>query len=198
MARTTPDPIKRQQALDNILAGTVRATHLVGQLLALARMEAQHSLPLTPVSLNEVCVEVLSDLEGEARHRDIDLGLEQAPGFPPRVTANLDAMYLLLRNLVDNAVRYTHPGGQVTVKLALNGQNAPRLEVWDNGPGIPLARRDEILERFCRGEQSATTSGSGIGLSIARRVAELHRAELRLTDGDHGQGLCVRLDFPGP
>jgi signal transduction histidine kinase len=100
---------------------------------------------------------------------------------------------LLLRNLLDNAIRYTPVGGRVTVSVI--NLDGIRLEVRDTGPSIPVAEREQVLQRFYRisgsGEQ-----GSGLGLSIVRRIAELHGASLELKDNEAGQGLLVRVIWP--
>jgi signal transduction histidine kinase len=98
-----------------------------------------------------------------------------------------------MRNLLDNAIRYTPVGGSVSVNVSdINGIN---LEVRDTGPGIPEAERKQVLQRFYR-ITGSREEGSGLGLSIVRRIAELHGAKLELTDNESGQGLLVRVIWP--
>jgi signal transduction histidine kinase len=100
----------------------------------------------------------------------------------------------LLRNLIDNAIRYVPDGGKVRVLLAMEKGHAV-LTVEDNGPGVAVEERDKIGQRFHRfGNQ--TVEGVGLGLSIVRRIAELHGAELAFGDGLEGRGLGVRVSFP--
>jgi signal transduction histidine kinase len=90
---------------------------------------------------------------------------------------------------VDNAVRYTPPGGQVTVTV-----RGTTLEVEDTGPGIPADERDRVLDRFYR-VPGSSAEGSGLGLAIVRQVAQAHGAELSLSEADGGRGLRVRVRF---
>ena len=100
----------------------------------------------------------------------------------------------MLRNLVDNAIRYTPENGQVTVSLENFQSSQLRISISDNGPGIPPSLRKQIFERFYRGENQ-NIQGSGLGLSIAQKVAKLHNVEIQLDDVVDGNGLCVRMDF---
>ena len=105
----------------------------------------------------------------------------------------------LLANLLDNALRHTPEGGRVDVAVAEEAGRAV-LSVTDTGPGIPAAERERVFERFHRGAQAddaAPGTGSGLGLSIVRRIAEAHGATVTLDDGAGGKGLAVRVRFPG-
>jgi two-component system OmpR family sensor kinase len=99
-----------------------------------------------------------------------------------------------LRNLVDNAVRYTPPGGRVDVSVEAADAGA-RLSVSDDGPGIAPADRERVFDRFYRPAGNAT-SGSGLGLAIVRTIAEAHGASVALAPGADGQGLTVTVSFP--
>ena len=117
-----------------------------------------------------------------------------APGDAAPVAGDAVLLAVLLRNLLDNAVRYTPAGGEVDVSLR-RAPDAVTLVVADNGPGIPESERGKAFDRFHRilgsGEE-----GSGLGLSIVRRIAELHRAEVALAEGPGGRGLQVEVTFP--
>lgn len=186
VARRAQNAAQRQAALIQIETGVVRATHLVEQLLSLARMDAQQSLPLETLDLQILAQRLIEELWPLARDKNIKLSIE---GEAAAVRANGDALFLLLRNLLDNALRYTPPGGQVRIGLA-----AQTLSVCDNGPGIPPEQREQLFERFRRGKHQ-NIQGSGLGLSIVQRIAELHGARLSLSDGPSGTGLCVRCEF---
>jgi signal transduction histidine kinase len=110
--------------------------------------------------------------------------------LPTTVTGDADMLRILLRNLVDNAIRYTPAGGQVMVSITER-----TLSVTDTGPGIPAAERERVFDRFHRlaGQEK---EGSGLGLSIVARIAERHGAKIRLTDGEGGVGLRVEVEFP--
>ncbi|HSO08024.1 MAG TPA: ATP-binding protein, partial [Pelomicrobium sp.] len=172
--------------------GADRAAHLAEQLLVLARLEPEGAAPPTGrADLGAVAREAVGHLAGEAVAKSIDIAVE-APGAAS-VTGDPALLAALARNLVDNAVRYTQPGGRVRVRVS--GAASPVLEVEDSGPGIPAAERERVQERFYRVLGSGE-EGSGLGLSIARRIAELHGARLALEDGAGGVGLRVRVMFP--
>ena len=99
----------------------------------------------------------------------------------------------LAANLIDNALRYVGRGGVVTVRCYQEGRRSV-LEVEDDGPGIPVAERPRVLQRFYR-SQGAPGTGSGLGLAIVADVVRLHGAELELTQGHDARGLCVRVTF---
>jgi two-component system sensor histidine kinase QseC len=103
---------------------------------------------------------------------------------------------VLTRNLVGNAVRYSAAGGKVRVEAAVAGAAAV-LAVTDQGPGIPREERDKVGERFYRILGTGET-GSGLGLSIVRRIAEIHDAAMRLEEGPGGKGLRVTVAFRAP
>jgi two-component system sensor histidine kinase QseC len=105
-------------------------------------------------------------------------------------------MAALVRNLVDNAVRYTQTGGEVVVKVEAEPRQV-RLSVADNGPGIPAEERSKVGQRFYRVLGSGE-AGSGLGLSIAARICELHGAVMSLAEGANGKGLCASVTLPPP
>lgn len=188
------------QALHQALRGMERATHLVGQLLAMARMDAAQDLPLQKIDLYQLCVNIISEQMNAAQDKNIDLGLE-TPLTRLEISANEDALYLLLRNLVDNAIRYTPENGMVTIqidvphlplKLTQPNAYAVYLRVIDNGIGIPENQRESMLSRFSRGANNDFT-GSGLGLSIVQRITELHQASLHLETPTDGHGLQVTV-----
>lgn len=100
----------------------------------------------------------------------------------------------LLGNLIDNAIKHSPAGAQVTVRCGLNSQQCPFLEVEDQGPGIPAAERDQIFEPFFR-SSLATSSGSGLGLAIVREVANRHQASVSLLETPAQRGTRVRVTF---
>jgi signal transduction histidine kinase len=178
-----------------IVAGVDRTTHLLEQLLALARADSRRTDEVTKddVDLHAVSVNVLAELGSQALNKGIDLSLE-ADDPETTIRGDTAALRILLRNLVDNAIRYTPEGGRIEVAL----QSTPKavlLRVSDDGPGIPEEQRPLLFERFQRGE-AATAQGSGLGLSIVAQIAELHGAGIRLGSGLDGRGLSVHLEFP--
>ncbi|WP_175751894.1 ATP-binding protein [Burkholderia anthina] len=198
LLRRAASPEEREQILAQIHAGTTRLGHLAEQLLTLARLEpdAQASAS-APVDLAALCRSVVSDRARVADAHRIDLGA--IVSSPVMAAGNADTLRVLLNNLVDNAIRYAGDGARVDVSARIDGAT-PVLEVADDGPGIPEAERADVWERFYRGEgaQAATSSGSGLGLSIVKRIAEQHRATVALGTTQGGRGLTVTVRFPVP
>jgi two-component system, OmpR family, sensor histidine kinase QseC len=191
VALRATDEAERRVALENVLRGVDRATHLLEQLLTLARVDPETAATgHEPVELRSLAAGALADLAPLAYAGQIELTLED--GSPCRVRGNPAQLGVLLRNLLDNAVRYTPAGGSVSV--AIHAEGGVILEVLDTGPGIPEGERSRALERFYRVPGSGV-EGSGLGLSIVRRIAELHHARLELSDNEHGPGLRVRVIF---
>ncbi len=189
------DAGERDHAIAQFAASARRASHLVDQLLILARLDPSAGLPLGPVRLDQLAAEICADHGVAALEKNVVLELE-APA-PVTVTANEGMLRILLRNLLDNAVRYTPAGGKVGVGVTAQAEGV-MLTVSDSGPGIPADERENALRRFHRlaGQE---IEGSGLGLSIVARIAELHGASLALAEGlpgTVGRGLEVRVDFP--
>jgi two-component system OmpR family sensor kinase len=190
------DEAARSLAISRVTAGIERATRLVEQLLVLARQEGSvNDVKLEPVSL--------SDLAGLAQARQIDLGLHHADDAT--VDGQPDALIILLRNLVDNAIKYTPSGGTVDIDLRRSAgatgvakANVPGrvvLSVEDSGPGIPPEERERVFSRFYR-VPGSQAGGSGLGLAIIKSIAERHGAVLTLDQSERLGGLKVKVDFP--
>ena len=193
VASAAGDEGVRRHALEQLAAGCDRASHLVEQLLTLARLDPQQApARFAPVDLRAVASGVVAEVAPAALAKDIELGLAESGGAP--VQGDGAMLAVLVRNLVDNAVRYTQPAGEVAVSVEAVAGHV-QLLVSDNGPGIPLEERAKVGQRFYRVLGSGE-SGSGLGLSIVRRICELHGAVMSLTDAAGGRGLSVRVSFP--
>ena len=184
---------QRQAALAALTTGVDRASRLVEQLLALARTEpgAPQPLPQT-VALAALLRQVLAEAAAPlAASRGSQISLQADEGLA--VPGDAAELQVLVRNLVDNALRYSPPGGQVQLTLAASPAG-PLLTVDDSGPGIPEAERERMFERFMRGAASAQAPGSGLGLAIVRAIARRHGASVALGSSPLG-GLRVSLQF---
>ncbi len=197
LGRAADEPA-RTQANQALLAGVDRAARLVEQLLALARHEPGGGAQATgsamaPVDLGALLRQVLADAAPLVEARAMRVALQSGGDVRP-VLGDADALAMLARNLIDNALRYTPAGGQVDVQLAGQGA-AVMLRVDDSGPGIPPAERGRVFERFVRGSGAAQASGSGLGLAIAQAIAQRHGARLQLATSPLG-GLRVEISLP--
>jgi two-component system OmpR family sensor kinase len=186
-----PEGPEREQALARLKAGVGRSARLVGQLLDLARQDeaVTDRLP-TRVDLATVAREVVAEQAPQAQAHGIDLGLDASSA---QLEGDAESLRVALGNLVDNAIRYTPPGGKVDVRVRTEGGELV-AEVLDTGPGIPPEERERVFDRFYRGG-AAAGSGSGLGLSIVREIARRHGATVELRDRDGGQGFCARVRF---
>jgi two-component system, OmpR family, sensor histidine kinase QseC len=194
VAMRSTDEDQRTAALANVLLGVERATHLLEQLLTLARVDPESAATgHESVELRLLAVGVLAELAPLAHAKRIDLSLNE--GSAGRVVGNPVQLAILLRNLIDNAVRYTPDGGRVSVSI--EGEDGCVLAVADSGPGIRREEMGRVMERFYRIPGSAA-EGSGLGLSIARRIAELHGASLTMENANEGHGLVVKVAFGKP
>lgn len=184
----------RELAVARLASGIDRATHLVEQLLVLARQEASMAgvVKAQPVPLADICRLALEDVIAAAQERRIDLGLSHADEIS--VDGHPQALRILIHNLLDNAVKYSPQGGRIDLALRDCNGNA-ELTVDDNGPGIPLEHRSRVLARFYR-VNGSRAAGSGLGLSIAKSIADGHGAVLSLEDSRSLGGLRVIVRFP--
>nr|WP_229258824.1 ATP-binding protein [Duganella flavida] len=192
LAERAPTEETRALALAKLHERLDRSTHLVRQLLSLARHEsAMTAAQRKPVDLGRLLEAAVADHSALAESRDIDLGVE-AP-CQVVIDADEDGLRVLLNNLIDNALRYTQRGGRVDLQAA-HEDGRRLLRVRDNGPGVPAEHRGRLFDRFFRpdGQQAW---GAGLGLSIVRNIADHHQAEIVLADGMEGRGLSVTVLF---
>jgi two-component system OmpR family sensor kinase len=185
-AERARDEQARAGAVADMAAGIERAIALVEQLLVLARAEGAQEGAAEPVDLEALARETVSELLPRAQAKGQDLGLAEGPQVVVR--APREALRLGLRNLVDNAIKYTPAGGRIDIALGPSW-----LAVEDSGPGIPEAERQRVLDRFYR-VPGAGAAGSGLGLAIVKAVAERMGAQVVLGDSALG-GLRVELRF---
>jgi len=180
--------------LEQIIKGVDRTTHMLEQLLTLARMESQSmvSTALREVDLADQVINVLSMIGQQALDKDIDLVCENCDR-QLFINGHAPAIEILIRNLIDNAIRYTPPRGSVHIQI-LRHADRVSLVVEDSGPGIPEAQMASMFQRFHRGSGSQA-AGSGLGLSIVQRIVELHHGEIELRNRENGTGLRIAIVF---
>jgi two-component system OmpR family sensor kinase len=193
LARRNGAATGSQAALDDLEAGVARASHVVEQLLTLARVEPEAMARVrTQCDLAALARDAVVARAALAAAKSIDLGLVRAD------SASIDGepanLAILLSNLLDNALRYTPRGGRIDVAVE-QADDGATLVVADTGPGIPADERERVFDRFVRG-RDVHESGSGLGLSIVKRIADAHRATVTLDAPAEGSGLVVRVHFP--
>jgi two-component system sensor histidine kinase TctE len=189
-------PDKVHETLRQLQTATEQSARLVNQLLSLARAEPGAKLEhaVGRLDLARLAREATTEWVPRALARHIDLGYDGEEGAA-WIMGDSFLVRDLLGNLLDNAIRYTQSGGQVTVRVT-GGAAAVTLSVEDNGPGIPEQDRERVFERFYR-VLGTRTEGCGLGLAIVREIAASHRAEVMLAPGADGRGTLVRVSFPG-
>ena len=186
------DPLLKEKALQAVLLAAGRMSRLVEQLLTLARVDSALPKHWPEIDISELVREVLADLAPAALAREVDLALE-SPG-PLVIHGERAWLGIALRNLLDNAVRHSPPGGTVQVFLQNSGTEID-LVIIDQGAGVPVSQCGHLGERFWRAEgDSGVAGGCGLGLSIVRRIAELHAAKLSFSS-EKREGLRVGLSF---
>ncbi len=185
-------PEETRDALGALRAGMKRASRLVEQMLTMARLEPEAPLAQpSSVALDALAAQVAGELESLAEARRIELRLERLESAA--VQGDAAALHALVRNLLDNAIRYTPAGGVVRLAAFSDGEHA-LLQVEDSGPGIPPEERTRVFDRFYR-LPGSSAEGSGLGLAIAKQVADAHGGEIALADAAGGRGLRVSVRF---
>jgi two-component system, OmpR family, sensor kinase len=183
-------PDEARKRLVRLRQGIERGRNLLDQLLSLARAQASSLTPTTTLSVQVIYRRVLEDLMPLAEAKGIDLGVLH-PTDAQVVASEVD-LIAIVKNLVDNAIRYTPVGGRVDLSVSVDSRQVV-LEVEDNGIGIPESERERVLDPFYRVLGSEQT-GSGLGLSIVKSITERLRGRIELSDATHfPQGLSVRI-----
>jgi two-component system OmpR family sensor kinase len=190
------DDATRSEALGDLQAGVTRATRLAEQLLALARSEPDGRGVTDAIDLRALLHDCVVAYAALAQNRGVDLGIEASEAAT--VIGDVNALRVMFSNLVDNATKYTPPGGRVDVSLHVE-QGHPVVRIADSGPGIEPSERERVFDRFYRVGAGANrvrtdVAGSGLGLAIVRRIATQHRAAVTLDESPAG-GLLVSVRF---
>ena len=181
------DSILREQALDNLTKGIDRATQLVEQLLTLSRLDNLKELDnLQEIHWEQLIPSLIGELYFHAEKRQIDIQFEE-DGIPPTKKGQPLLLSLMLRNLIDNAMRYCPKGSRIKVQLKKH-----KISVEDNGGGVEEADLAKLGQRFYR-PAGQNEKGSGLGLSITYRIAELHHYKVRLKNTTDSNGVRTGL-----
>ncbi|WP_300543453.1 HAMP domain-containing sensor histidine kinase [Maricaulis sp.] len=191
----------REQALERAVADTDELLGIFNAILSLSRLEAGESrtsiVRLDPAEIANDLAELYEPVcedDGLAFDSEIQTGLV--------MLGDRGLLSQALANVLDNAVKYTPPGGAVTLRLRETGDGRIEFSVTDTGPGIPDADRDRVTQRFVRLDNSRTKPGSGLGLSLVQAIADVHNGRFELgegpgvVEGGHGPGLRASLSFP--
>jgi two-component system sensor histidine kinase TctE len=194
LALRANDPEAMRAIVQSIAGTTDSAVNLANRLLTLARIEHGGQGDMAQVDLPAVARQVGLELALPAVQKNIDLALDAPDTLAVRGQQMM--LHEMVSNLVDNAIRYTPPGGSVLLAVR---ESAGRvmLEVTDSGPGIPPAERDKVFTPFYRAAATmeANPNGTGLGMAIVRDIATLHGAQVTLSEGDGGRGLKVSVLF---
>jgi len=196
IAMETPDAATRNEALSEVMSGVTKSTQIVEQLLMLARLDPETEVQQHDTSdLAQLTQETIGELVPLALEKNIDISLEADKAF--NILGKPSLLSVLVRNLVENAIRYTPEHGKVDVSIVDNtdnGQHEIRLRIADSGPGIPAQERENVFKRFYRGESSNAVEGTGLGLAMVDRIVQIHRATISLSESKY-QGLQVDVVF---
>jgi len=164
-------------------------------LLRIARLETDQSREsFRELDMATLILDVSEFYEPLAHQRKQQIVL--GPVEAIRMAGDRDLLFQALANLLDNAIKYTPEGGRITINLARKGDDT-ELTLEDTGPGIPVESREKVFQRFFRLDESRSTPGNGLGLSLVAAVARLHRIELSLEDNDPGLRVILRLPSQG-
>jgi len=192
------NPEKQAHALNQIIMGADRCSHVIDQLLELSKISSTQTLNnVTPVNLKEVIAELIPEAELLANQKNIELDLDLEKKIS-NIEANKTSLSILFRNLIDNAIRYTPNDPNNTHKIwikVFEKDNKVIFELTDSGPGIPIELRERVFDRFYR-TLGTNESGTGLGLSIVQKILELHKANIKLDDSQYSKtGLKIEIEF---
>lgn len=185
---------QKQQGIEDALLGVNRSTHTVEQLLTLARLEAnKQALQRETIDLLTLTQDITASLYPLAQHKEQSLELDSAQDSIP-LLANRLLINVLIRNLIENAIKYSPTHSTIEILLSQHAQNVC-LEVCDQGQGVPEEDLNRLTQRFYRHEQSSDTRGTGLGLSIVQKILDLHDGNIAFQNRSTG-GLSVKICLP--
>jgi two-component system sensor histidine kinase QseC len=196
LALQMTEPLEQRKAIENVIISINRSIHVIQQLLTLSRLDHEEKLnDVAEVNLESVAAELIAFMYPQALEKNIEIELCNECRLP-LIKGNEAALGILLRNLIDNAIRYTPINARIDVKIKEH-HHSILLQITDNGPGIPEEYRDKVFDRFFRVLGTKQT-GSGLGLAIVKQITDLHKAKIHLQTSESGQGLTVTVFFRKP
>ncbi len=185
-------PQQLKNALDNILKGTERSTRLVQQMLTLARLEPEAiQNKFGTFNLDDLIQNTLADMAHLALQKEMELSFEHAESRDYHCYGYADGIQIMLRNIIENAIRYTPQGGSIKISLKVQ-DNDFVIVVKDSGPGIHADDLDKVMERYYRATDQ-NDQGCGLGMSIVKHIVELHQGSIIL---ENDNGLRVTICLP--
>lgn len=194
VALKSDNELDRNKALQKVIESVDRSSHVVAQLLTLSRLGEEETLTdVKPIDLHKLATEIIAYLAPHAFEKNIEIELAPPPE-QPIVLGNDTAIGILIRNVVDNGIRYTPANGEVKVSIIDTGTQII-FRVADTGTGIPAELRERVFERFYR-ILGTKASGSGLGLAIVSQITALHHASIHLSTPPNGIGLQFDVAFP--
>lgn len=194
IAMNAHNPDELQVALQDLIHGVNRSTHIVEQLLTLSRIGPEATLKdMQSVNLESLCAEITAMLVPRALDKHIEIELHATARYT-HIHANEISIAILIRNLVDNAIRYTPEGGHVHIHITNDETQHVILSVIDSGIGIAKELRERVFERFYR-VLGTHSIGSGLGLAIVKQICDLHEATIALHTPPNDKGLQVDVVF---
>jgi len=184
-----------KQVMQGIISRIDRATHTVDQLINLARLDPEHAEEsFTSVDLIAIIRQVVIDVSGRIEAKQLDFNIESPDAL--EIKAIAPAIQMLIRNLMDNAVRYCPDKGKIQIKVN-DTENTIGLVVENSSKPLPNYVADALFENFVRGPEE-TETGSGIGLSIVKRVVDIHKGEIKLQQNSEAESLRIEIPLPPP
>jgi two-component system sensor histidine kinase QseC len=193
VALQAKSPEVQKQAIEKLLLSVERSTHVITQLLTLSRMVPESSInEQQSINMLSIARETIADIVPTAVQKDIHIELV-ADDMQYPLEGNSTSLSIMVRNLVDNAVKYTQSGGSVTISLTQDDSSVT-IQVADNGPGVPNDLKNRIFERFFRVIGSKET-GSGLGLSIVKQIVDIHQGHICLIE-TKTPGLTIAITLP--
>jgi CheY-like chemotaxis protein len=188
---------KQREKLDYVIGGGEHLLRLIDDILDLSRIEAGRlSVSLEPVSISEVLNEVRTTLEPMASRAGVNLSVRPLPEASPMVVADRTRLIQILINYGSNAVKYGKPGGSAVFSMTAEEDGHLRVSVADDGIGVPGDKQDKLFQPFQRaGQETGPIQGTGIGLAITKRLAELMRARVGF-ESSAGVGSTFWIDLP--